>query len=303
MIRIYPNYDTFETIRNYNWLPFVKYEEFFRRNNLEYSMSDGAMALIICDDKFALEAAKDTVFYPLEMVTSLIDKSSLPSFMASFGFNELPTKRIFSVADIGSTTNFIIKPIVFTNGSVIANLPINNFSFRYKKFVNVETLTAVYDINLLDAALANGDYCVQQAVMDADFDQVTISGSVNGKGEVYFRRHAVWQWRNNNMVFQVRERQGYEVEKNLLSSMLSQVKNAAFGVQFISIDNKLYPIDWNFRDPPRTTMVELALCPQEFEQALAHQFDIPHEKIISNDVWETSLNVDFSKSIHTIKNV
>ncbi len=66
-------------------------------------------------------------------------------------------------------------------------------------------------------------------------------------------------------------------------------------------DNTLFPIDWNFRDLGRTVKVEQAVNPAEFEQALAHQFDVPHSKVLANDVWDTVMAEDFSKAAHSIR--
>lgn len=300
MIRIYPSGMSFDDLRLNTWCPFGVYEAFLNKAGLQYSQSAGEMALILHNDDNALLAAKETTHYPYNMVVELLKKYTLPAFMSTHGFNSLETKRVYSVLDIAGFSNFIVKPVIGGNSRASAwmgKIP----DFVYKKFVSVDDLLIGRDSANIDLALASGNYCIQQAVMSGDFEQVTISGSVNGNGEVYFRRNATWVWKSDVLTTQHRERSTYATEQALLAPMLSTVRNAAFGVQFIVMDGKLYPIDWNFRDPGRTVKVELALNPAEFEQSLAHQFDVPHDKVLADDVWDTVMSKNFDNAVHTVR--
>jgi hypothetical protein len=300
MIRIYPSGGSFDDLRLNTWCSFVLYEAFLDKAGLSYSQTSGSSALIVQGDDNALLAAKETMHYPYDMVVELLRKDTLPAFMSTHGFNALETKRVYSVLDIAGFSNFIVKPVIGCNSraSVWMGTPPD---FVYKRFISVDDLLIGRDKAEIDLALASGNYCIQQAVMSGDFEQVTISGSVNGKGEVYFRRNATWVWKADVLTSQHRERSTYATEQALLAPMLSTVRNAAFGVQFIVMDGKLYPIDWNFRDPGRTVKVELALNPAEFEQALAHQFDIPHDKVLASDVWDTVMSENFDNAVHTVR--
>ena len=300
MIRIYPSATPIEGLRVNTWAPFGPYEAFLEKAGLLYSQEAGDMALILHGDDNALLAARETTHYPYDMVGALLRKDTLPDFMSMRGFNALETKRVRSVDDVAGFANFIVKPIVGATGKGFAWMG-EAPDFMMQRFAGVDDLLAGRDKAAVDAALAEGHYCIQQAVMGGDFDQVTISGTVNGKGEVYFRRNAMWVWRGGNMSMQHRERASWQAEQTLLAAMLAPVRNAAFGVQFVVMDGALFPIDWNFRDPGRTVKVEQAVNPAEFEQALAHQFDVPHSKVLANDVWETVMADDFSKAAHSIR--
>jgi len=230
--------------------------------------------------------------------------------MATYGFNALETKRVYSVADIAGFSNFIVKPLIGVSGLGLPGFGITPDFITQQlvgiktplRFSSVDDFLVGRDSAVVDASLANGYYCIQQAVMGENFEQVTISGTINGSGDVYFRRNATWVFESGVMTKQHRERSTYTAEQALLAAMLSPVRNASFGVQFIVLDDKLYPIDWNFRDPGRTVKVEQKLAPVEFEQALAHQFDIPHDKVLENNVWDTVMTTGvFDNEVHTVR--
>ena len=301
MIKVYPKF-ALDVLRANTWAPFGPYEAFFQKNGLEYSQEAGDSALIMHGDDNALLAANETKFYPYDMVAQLLRKDTLPHFMSLAGFRELRTERVRSVDEAAGMTNFIVKPILGANGRGLTWMG-DPPDFLYQRCASVDDLLRGRTVDAVNAVLADGNYCLQTAVMSEDFEQVTISGTVNGSGEVYFRRNARWVWQVNVLTHQERERAKYEAERTLLADMLRDVRNAAFGVQFMVIDGALFPIDWNFRDPGRTVKVEWELNPAEFEQALAHQFDVPHEKVLATDLWETVCNDDFDKAEHTIRAV
>lgn len=285
-VKIYPNIDL-TLLRNNSWALFSAYEAFFQEHNIEYATNSGDRALLVFSDDQALIAAKETSFYPYDMVVNLLRKDLLVSFLGARGFNQLVTKKLSSINDITGFGTFIIKPLVGSAGRSIV-LREKDVSFAYKKFANVDELLAVATETDINEVLASNFYCAQQAV-SGNYDQITISGAVNGRGDVYFRRNARWVYENDVLIKQIREYTSFANEKALIQNLLAPVRNAAFNVQFVVINNQLYPIDWNFRDPGRTVRLELEKNPVEFKQAMAHQFDIEYTKILANDVWESTV--------------
>ena len=217
-VKIYPNMDL-TVLRNNSWALFSEYEAFFQEHNIEYATDSGDSALLIFGDDQALIAAKETKFYPYDMVVNLLRKDLLVSFLGARGFNQLVTKKVSSINDITGFDTFIIKPLVGSAGRS-AVLREKDASFAYKKFANVDELLAVATEADINEVLASKFYCAQQAV-SGDYDQITISGTVNGKGEVYFRRNARWVHENNVLVKQIREYTLFENEKALIQNLLT----------------------------------------------------------------------------------
>jgi hypothetical protein len=255
--------------------PLSPYEDFLIAHGKTLSQESGDTALIMCGDDNAILASQETNYYPFSMVMQLLRKDLMSSSLGSYGFNALELRKLKSINDLLGMTNFIIKPIVGSNRTNIVPgaIPID---FEYQKFANLDALVAGRNIDTLNEQLADGLHIAQQAQMSNDYKMITISGTVNGAGEVYFRRNGKLYFENDQCMHQVRDFRGLEAEHGYLRTMLSSVRNAAFTLQSIVIDGQMYPMDWNFRPAYRTVMHELHVHPEEFNVALAHQFDISY---------------------------
>ena len=75
----------------------------------------------------------------------------------------------------------------------------------------------------------------------------------------------------------------------------NSIKNAAFFLQFIKINDKLFPMDWNIRFFGKALRFsEMNNNPIETHQLLCNMYDIPFEPIYDTKKWITKEEYDIN---------
>lgn len=225
-------------------------------------------------------------WYNIDTAKKLLQKHIMPEYLGNYEFNVLRTKKIESIDDI-SFDNFFIKPIIGT-GSSTNKFKINPH-LSYKKYSNVQELLKNIDENSLNSILSKDNYCIQESDFPDGYNIYAIGGVTNGNAESYFYRVGKSFWLNQKRQNTIRKFDFCSQEKKLLEKFLKQnnIKNSTFLVQFIEIDNLLYPIDWNFRLSPQWIMDCHKVRNDEYIKTICHLYDI--ECNLPNtydDTWE-----------------
>lgn len=248
------------------------------RNNIAYSFADGDIDFVT-QDYLALQA---TNAYPNGMAAKLFDKKELQTALAPFGFNTLATEAITD-ADAITLTNFIVKLQNGSGGNIVTH---GKNWFGGVLFTDKE---AFKRHPLFADMFLPGKYIAQQAISNVrNHTAVSIPGTVNSNGEVYFVRSSTDTWINSVRTKAVLSYQGYEEQKSQIQAFVkaSGIKNAVFMLQFVEQEGTLYPIDWNFRLGVNIPTQMISRNFIEFETAILHMVgDTVTPQAEYSDVW------------------
>jgi len=224
-------------------------------------------------------------FYPQDVALSLIRKDRMPSLLGGHGFKELETVRLKSAMD-ATLKNFIIKPVLGAAGAPMAS---DYSAIWYKKFNDVSEMLDKFDADTINGAIRSGAIA-QQAVMGRKHITASVCGTVNGKGEAYFVRSSLSEWDGSFRTHTIRghDLRGAADIKIKLREFIanSNIRNAAFSLQLLELDEAFYPMDWNFHLPATYVFDALKICPEEFHAAIHHMTDSSVDSFeASKDKW------------------
>lgn len=240
-------------------------------------------------------------FYPSDVVKKLSNKFTMSSFLYENGFNQLENKLINCVDDIGNFQNFIIKPICgsggksqFTESRIKFNLD-DLSKIEYKKFKDINHLLSLIDDNKLNSMLLAGRFFIQNAYMYDDIDRVTFNGTIDENSNILFGRTIMRKYyaplKSNCIMYFDAEID----EENLIRNFIKKnsIRNSAFFLQYIRIDNKLFPMDWNIRFFGKALrFAEFKNKPLETHQLLCNLYDIPFTPEYDTKKWITKEEYD-----------
>jgi hypothetical protein len=243
----------------------------FSKLGLEVTNTRGDFGFVYQKDLNVVRVAQNYKnFYPLEVAKKLIRKDLLSDYLKSAGFDVLPQGTINTAADLDGVRDFIIKPVL-SQGATALGSKVNDSEFAYRIF------HSDYPGEVLKYP---GKYFWQRAVTSSLFLTYTISGSVNGSGDVWFFRDSKNE-KINITGYNLRSRKYNYPEIAKLHPKISEfiksqkIRNAAFSVQFLELDQKFYVHDWNFRISQRYLFDMLRGNRSEMKKYFSHMFDIP----------------------------
>lgn len=270
-------YETYSNIKNYDY------------KTLDYCYNNYS-------DKMSLLISKLTNrWYPTDVVQSLLYKDTISNYLSKYGFNELETKKINSIDDIGNFKNFIIKPRLGTGKSTQKSIttPKKNITpdIAYKKFNDIDHMLKFINDKQINNILSDGFYCIQEAIMTNKITQVSFHGTVNCQGNVYFARTLTRNYLDDNNSLTSRKFNVYKKQEEFIQNFVKEkeIKNTHFIFQCIVVGDKFYATDWNFRLISLTSRYyEIVNNPSEFIQLLSNMFDIPCINFYRNDDWLTT---------------
>jgi hypothetical protein len=245
----------------------------FSELGLEVTGTPGDFGFVYQKDLNVIRVAQSYKnFYPLEVAKKLIRKDLLSDYLKSAGFDVLPQGTIDTAADLDGIRDFIIKPIL-SQGAAALGSKVNDSEFSYRIF------HSSYPREVLKYP---GKYFWQRAVTGPRFLTYTISGSVNGTGDVWFFRDSKNE-KINITGYNLRSRKYNYAQVAVLHPVIADfirnhgIKNAAFSVQFLELDQKFYVHDWNFRISHRYLFDMLRGNKTEMKKYFMHMFDIPND--------------------------
>ena len=242
----------------------------------------------VMHDMYALEAYKDTPYYPNNLAEKLVDKKQLQDVMTQNGFTALDAELITDV-DAVTLTDFIVK-FRYSSGKLGVSkdrMGIYN-PFEGVPFKSKEELKAH---PLFDAALFNtGNFIVQEDAGIRRHTLATVAAVANSNSDVLFLRNTTDEWqyltrKSTTLAFNI-----YPELNNKIQDFFKthSIKNAAVTVQFVIKDGAYYPVDWNFRFGINMGKEMRARNPIEFETGILHMVgDTPTPQFTYTDTWVT----------------
>jgi hypothetical protein len=245
----------------------------FSELGLDVTNTQGDFGFVYQKDLNVIRVAQNYKnFYPLEVAKKLIRKDLISDFLSSAGFDVLPWGIINSATDLDGVRDFIIKPVL-SQGAAALGSKVGDSEFAYKIF------QYQYPSSVLNYP---GKYLWQRAVTTPTFLTYTISGAINGSGDVWFFRDSKNE-KINITGYNIRSRKYNYQEVAHLHPKLEQfiksqnIRNAAFSAQFLELDKKFYIHDWNFRISNRYLFDMLRGNKLEMKKYFMHMFDIPND--------------------------